>query len=372
MSIHNNDHNTDTELDSSETETDDMQPLRHRTRFVPLLVALVLIVLIIGGFFAVRSFGGGLFASSATPTPTVPAGANLFYIVANPGYGSISIDGHAVSHLPAPGQAPLQLSPGSHTISWNVSPFPVVHCFVDVPPQLTGSSSGCDDTQSATVKVGSNAGQQATIIALTASGNNLSSTQQASLVSAVQAYFHTFQTSDTIQTGESYASLQASHNIATATQPLTATMQVQVDTNPNSTQPCFNDSGTGTPSCSVSSVNCHEFCPLSSINSNLPTSANWQVGVPVKITWNYTTSSGHMVAQNEPDAADSTSYEDIVPLSITWNGSAWQFTNLTGSTTPSLYQFTSNPICTAAQDWIKEIRCSKTLTEQHSTDRKWR
>lgn len=343
------------EHESSEA-SDELPPPRRQPRPPVIIGVIVLIVVIIGGgFFAVRSFGGGLLTSSATPTPTLPPGANLFYITTNPAWGTVSIDGHPVTHLPALGQTPIQVAPGNHTITWNAPPFPVQRCFLDVPPQQTSGAGLCDTSTSANITTGADAGQQAFIIPFAATGGNLSNTARASLVQAVKTYLTTFQTSASVQPGDFYASVQTAHQLATATQPLLATPHFQLDTNPNSTRPCLNSHGPGTPACHVGSINCQAFCPVSLSDANgkaLPTT-NWQVEAPVLITWSYAKPGGQVIATNQPDTPESSGYEDLVSFSITWNSatSTWNVINQPDSA-PALFTLTTNPLCATAQNWI--------------------
>ncbi|MGB8343564.1 MAG: hypothetical protein WCD86_01705 [Ktedonobacteraceae bacterium] len=179
--------------------------------------------------------------------------------------------------------------------------------------------------------------------------------QRASLIQTVKAYLTTFQSSATVQPGEHYASAQAAHHLATATQSLQAAIHFQLDTNPNSTRSCLNSSnGPGTSACDVEGISCQALCPvlLSDENGNALPPTGWQVDVPVLITWSYATLSGQAVAENEPDTLDSVGYEDLVSLSITWNSGTWKVTNQPDSS-PSLFTLTTNPVCAAAQDWIK-------------------
>jgi len=348
----------DPEEDEPGEDDSEMPPSRRKPRPFVIIGVIVLIVVIVGGgFFAARTFGGGLLTSAATPTPTVVPGANLFYITTNPAWGTVSIDGHHVSHQPALGQAPLQISPGSHTITWNAPPFPVQRCFVNILSQAEGGPGACNTNESTTVVAGKNAGQQAFVISFSATSANLSISQRASLTQAVKAYLTTFQASATVQPGEVYASAQAAHHLVTATQPLKATPHFQLDTNPNSTRPCLNYYSPGTPACNVEGISCQAFCPASrsDANGNALPATNWQVEVPVLITWSYTTLSGQVVAENEPNTPESSGYEDLVALSITWNSatSTWKVTNQPDSAPPSPFVFTTNPVCAAAQNWIK-------------------
>jgi len=346
-------------------DSDEMPPSHHRPRpFVIISVIALIVVIVGGGFFAVRTVGGGLLTSAATPTPTVPPGANLFYVTTNPAWGTVSIDGHPITHLPALGQAPLQISPGGHTITWDAPPFPVQRCFLDVPPQQSGSAGACDTSESANVTTGANAGQQAFVIPFSADSSKLSSSQRALLIQAVKTYLTTFQSSTTVQPGEHYASTQTANHLATATQTLQASLHFQLDTNPNSTRPCLNFHSPGTPACSIEEVSCQAFCPvlLSSDNGSALPATNWQVAAPVLITWSYATPGGQVVADNAPDTPESSGYEDLASLSITWKSGAWNVINQP-DTSPSLFTLTTNPVCAAAQDWITANPSHQSLSE---------
>src|SRR6266571_1045960 len=95
------------------------------------MIALA-ILLILGTATPVRELIGTLFARH-TPTaiPTLFPGEDLFYIQAEPSWGHLMLDGHAVGHLPMIGiQAPLRLSRGKHTLIWRAEPFSVQQCIL--------------------------------------------------------------------------------------------------------------------------------------------------------------------------------------------------------------------------------------------------
>lgn len=83
-------HNIDNE---QEHESDFLPPHRRVPRPTLIIGVFALIVLIVlGGVIAVRSFSEGSIVSA--PTPTLAPGSNLFYIATSPSWGSISIDRH--------------------------------------------------------------------------------------------------------------------------------------------------------------------------------------------------------------------------------------------------------------------------------------
>jgi hypothetical protein len=337
---------SDSEYISPE-DSDEMPPPRRRPR-PPVIIGIIIliVVIIVGGYFAIRSFGKGASALIATPTPTLPPGTNLVSFVTNPAWGSIAIDGHSLTSIPRPGQLPLHLSTGVHEITWNAPPFPVQRCFLNVPPQSVSGSGTCNTTNS-TVST--------TIVAFTAASTSLPQSQQASLTGAVQTYARSLQASTLVQQGEHYASAQTAQGIAIAAQPLQATAHFQFDLNPNSTQSCFNQvGGTNTPSCSVNGVACQALCPMTASDPNLLAAhPSWSVYVPLRITWSYAALNGQIVAQNEPGGTGKNEYENLLPLYLTWNGSKWQMTDQAGVPVTNLPDFTTNPLCMAAQTtWI--------------------
>ncbi len=50
----------------------------------------------------------------------------------------------------------------------------------------------------------------------------------------------------------------------------------------------------------------------------------------VRTTWTYTTLNGQVLAQNQPDAPDSSGTEYLQLLFIHWNGSTWQVSTKAG------------------------------------------
>ena len=343
-------------------DADEMPPPRRRPRSLVIIGAIVLILLVVGGgFLAVHTFRSGVLTLIATPTPTLPPGTNRLSLVTNPTWGTVSVDGHSVVHLSNLSHAPLSLSTGVHEITWNAPPFPEQYCFIDVPPQSVSGSGTCNTTNSS--------GSAATLVSFTSTSADLSQSQQTLLINTVQAYARSLQASTLVQPEEFYASAQAAQGIATATQLLQATAHFQFDLNPNSTQSCFNEAvgSNGTLlGYSVDEVSCQTLCPIAISDPNLLSAhPNWSVYVPLRIIWSYATVNGQIVAQNEPGGAGKQEHENLLPLYITWDGSTWHVTDQSGLPPPSLPDYTTNPLCMAAQAaWIDNPSNPPTL---HST-----
>ncbi len=360
------DHKLDSNDEFEETEREDdfeLPPERRKPKVLPVIGTIVLILLIIGGFFAVRSFGGSVAGTTPKPTATLFPGENLFYITINPNMGKVSIDGHTLSKLPNLGDTPIQLSEGTHNIVWNAPPFKTQQCFATVPPLQNAGTNACGTTDVATVSKGKDSGLQAAVIEFVANSNMLSASQKSALITAAQAKIAPLTASTTVEPGEQYVNLQAPHLIATATQPLKATMHFRLDTNPNTSAPCIASpllgSGPGGgPACNVDGINCVNICSLPSTfnapssNYNTPPAPKtWDIYMVLRATWDYTTMSGQPVATNQPDMPNSSGSEYLFPLFASWTGSQWQV-SLTPSSNDEYAFFTVAPACVPAQAYI--------------------
>lgn len=279
---------------------------------------------------------------------------NLFYITTDPSWGTVAVDGHTLTHLPALGDQPLTLAPGGHTIVWNAPPLAPQKCLLYVP-QLQAAAGNCSATDQMPVRTGKNAGLQATVVEFTLHSLMLSSAQFTALSLTIQAYFNTFQATDTVQPGEQYASASDPNNVATATQPLKATLNVRLDNNPNSKLPCYGAYLGGAGPCSTANgQSCYTFCnppvvpDLSQLPKNFRYPPTWDVYVVTNVTWDYTTLSSQSIAANQPDTAASTGIEYITALYLSWSDSHWQVSGRPTRNDTSLFSG-STPPCSALQ-----------------------
>ncbi len=322
---------SDSENELADTEQEDeleLPPERSKRR--PLFVAgtILLILLIIGGFFAVRTVGKGLTGAVPTTMPTLLPGENLFYITISPSWGKVSLDGHEISSLPVIGNTPLTLSVGSHEVVWNDPPFTPQKCFVAVPIQPNAGANACSSNDSSTVQKGKDAGLTATIISFTAASSMLPAAQHTALVQSIQATLHALQSTSTVQPGEKFVNLQAPKFIATATQPLQATLKFQLDANPNTNSPCDPTLYNGISDCNLNGVNCANLCDGSDVYyaPDFATKPQlvWDIYGIFRASWDYATMSGQTVATNQPDIAANSGLKFLFPLYVTWSGSHWQ------------------------------------------------
>jgi hypothetical protein len=325
---HGNERDHASELGEKDRE-DEFEFPPDRPRHRPLFIAgtILLALLIIGGFFAARTFDRSLTGAAPTPTSTLLPGENLFYITISPSWGTVSLDGHTISSLPTIGNTPLSLSVGSHTVVWNDPPFSQQKCFVTVPLQQNAGANACSSNDSAPVQKGKDAGLTATIISFIVASSMLPAAQHTALVQSVQATLNALQSTSTVQPGEKIVNLQAHNFIATATQPLKATLKFQLETNPNTSAPCDPTLYSGISNCNINGINCVNLCDSSDVYytqaGSSPPQKVWDIFGILRATWDYTTMSGQTVATNQPDIASNSGLEFLFPLYVTWSGSQW-------------------------------------------------
>lgn len=161
-------------------------PQRSKRRIIFVLsLWILLLVVIVGIVTPVRDIVlTHLFPAAGTPTATIPAGDDLFYIQDFP-RGTISIDGHLIAHLPDMNKqphpdAPLRLARGKHQIVWESVPFKPVVCALSVPSQI--DNEPCNNN----TVIQNSAGQNIHLITFTATYSDLPSTQQTALQQHIQ------------------------------------------------------------------------------------------------------------------------------------------------------------------------------------------
>jgi hypothetical protein len=164
----------------------------------------------------------------------------------------------------------------------------------------------------------------------------LPSAQHTTLESAIQAFLHSLQSSDTVQPGEQFLNLTVPHAIATATQPLKATLHFHLDTNLYSTIPCVSTAIPG-QSCETQGSGCYSLCDAAGFfnGSVTPPGKIWDIYRIVQMSWDYATLSGRTIATDQPYTHDSANPEYLMPFFVTWNGSKWLVSDQIALTGPS-------------------------------------
>ena len=325
-----------TDLDHLPTHANTLKRhLAPRLRRWSLALAAVLVVLV-GGMILASTVtgGGGLVNSLLQPSPPVAPSNLLVYLQGNPSWGQFTVDGKPVVALPlAEHTKPLVLAPGPHAITWKVAPFRPQSCVVTVADDLTVSSP-C--LLSGTIATGYGPNSSVLILSFFASLDDLPADQRADLIAQVQTVEDSYQISETVLPGELYAvseqQIEANPSLcvpvtefglcyARASQQLLATLRLQLDTSTSPDDPC-KVSGP----CVSNSHDCRSFCanPLLSYPGQFVAPQGWDVAVVVQMLWSYTTRSGRMIAQDQPDAAlrGMQAYQTVL-LHLDWKKQVW-------------------------------------------------
>ncbi|MHB8599420.1 MAG: hypothetical protein ACYDER_21740 [Ktedonobacteraceae bacterium] len=337
-------------------------PVRPRQRFRPVIVisvSILIALIIASGVFTSHQLtrAGGLLGP--TPTATLTPGSNQFYFSVSPSWGTITIDGHRLSPVPAPGMGkpPLMLSPGTHQVVWQIAPFPTVQCQISLPFRF--SSQNCVNSNiPLTFPAVEGHPVSAYLLNFDVSLASLSSSQFDALYKVVQTTLNQLQGVTTMQAGEHFANSHfTSYDISTdtTTTPLQATLSfLQVDA--GSAQGSFGSCTAGglidqPDTCSNQGQNCLLFCPVTEAGTS--SVKRWDVFAEINMAWTYAPLNDPqqpvLLGQDDPAAGDNTF---LVALSVQWNGSNWQVTFYHDNHVDS--SPLANPACDAAQFVIGE------------------
>lgn len=267
-----------------------------------------------------------LFGPTSTPTTAVSE-ISAFYIDASPSWGTLSIDGKKVAHLPIEKRdQPMRLAPGRHSFLWQAAPFPAQSCALTLPTPL-GISGSCltDETLQAP------GGEPAMKIFFQNSLLTLPRQQQQALTTSIQQSLNTLSTSDIVQPGEHFLAIPpnsstASSPIQIARQPLLGTLHFTLEsrndapcTGISELHDCTTDGQSCYALCTPFGLACVIFCPPANAG------ASWYALAVVRLSWTYTTMDGQVVAANQNDAlGGAASLAHPVVLRINWNGRQWQ------------------------------------------------
>lgn len=324
-----------------------------------IIVTAGLLVVLVALVLSIAPTREALYGLVAGPTPTatdpISAGEDSLYITINPTWGAVALDNHTLGKLPLEGvDQPLWLSRGRHTIRWRFAPIIDYTCHLTVPsapgdncPTRTGIQPG---------KKGS-----ASVVTLQLALPMLAPAYRHSLIVAIQAAFDEQQSSDTVRSGEVYRSDDAAlgYPVVVAKQPLKATLRFVSDADYHDVDCPAITSDPG-EECMMNG-DCRELC-TSPWQDSLPAPADaYNAYIVAHPTWRYSSFDGRVLADNAPDfdvqrAAQSTGaawYEPIdelpVPITISWEGSAWKVSASVGVRSP----FSSLPDITCVSAWAE-------------------
>ncbi|HEX4204548.1 MAG TPA: hypothetical protein VHZ51_10215 [Ktedonobacteraceae bacterium] len=284
----------------------------HRHRRASLLLSIGLVALtvliILGSLRPFQSLQGGK-GPGPVPTPTLLSGSDLFYFSPLPSWGTVSLDGQPLPHVPAPivsNEPPVRLPHGRHVLTWQAAPFEPQRCVLLVPPQQ-GSGQTCHITQAPLTSFA----DHAALITIPATLAQLPTGARNSLVQDTQSLLDTQRSQETVQPGERYALGTDPAQVRTATIPLQATMRFHLDTDPHAPANCSSVSlGQG---CTIAGQDCHLFC--TPIWPETP-GAIWHIAAIFHTDWQYTTPDGQRIANTAQHTGSPV--EQFITLQVTW------------------------------------------------------
>lgn len=331
--------------------------LTKRQRRVGTMLTVVVYVLTLG--LLVGSLSGindrvwhRLFPSQASSPRVVP-----FYLVANPSWGHFAINGKQLAHLPVVGRdRPLALPPGTYTIGWQAAPFQPQSCTLRLTlTQAPSASSSC--TLRSTFSTGKAA--RIPVVGFFASLNDLLPAQRANVLQQTRTVLAEQTEQATVQPGEWYAhsfqepgvspvlcgsAMVGALCAAQATQPLQATLHLQVDIGNLLIGQCSRSSCPG-------QQDCRFFCA----NPNMsPGAQGWNVQALAHEYWTYTSLTTQIRKRTQPLSLTSvTPTFQFISLYLTWDRHRWQVMLLDA---PGMVDTPErNPICLQAQQDLKRV-----------------
>jgi hypothetical protein len=300
--------------------------LRQRRRQLVATVAIVglLLCVLLSSYSPTRN---QLIQAIVPPHPVrnVPSepSSNFFYFDANPAWGQLFIDGKLVAHPPRnTDETPLELAQGHHMLRWQAQPFVTQLCGVSVPYNIITDTCHLNQFTHSTRGVG------AWLFSFSTSLAQLPQHSFASLVTAVQSTLDAQAPMETVLSGERYGTNAVHTPLHLAKEPLKATLHYQLDVENNLDGVCSTVLEAST-ACTFNGQACYLFCtiPVSLMSSSAEKA--WYVFVAAQATWEYTTISGRIVAQHQPELiGTATLYDHLLPLRILWNGTRWDVTLL--------------------------------------------
>src|SRR5260221_1296883 len=318
---------------------------RRRGRLAGIVSAgLLALAVVLGSVPSVRERVVGLIP---TATPTLAPGADLFYLLPNPPGVGVSLDGHALPHLPFPGDAhPLRVAPSHHVFAWRsrIFPFKAANCMISVP---LSASDTCPflPSQQLPPTVRSLAGR---IITMQVSLSSLSILDQYLLTMAIRGTLDNIRLTGVVQPSERYdyyATGAPAGRAVVATQPLHVTLGYHSILTSGYPDPCL--VGQLFIPCRAPAEDCSQLCTLPGAPQTASTApAAWIAGGAASSTWNYATLGGQVVAGGEAVVVH------VAALGITGDGATGHVPPPLGLT-PGL-PATDEPGCKPARYWLEQ------------------
>lgn len=327
-------------------------------------VVSVLLLVLLGSYAPVRTRIAQTIIPPAS-SQSVKSGqdSELFYFDANPTWGHFFIDNKQVKQVPrivSTGDTPLRLTRGRHVLRWVATPFVPQQCTVSVPFNTMTDTCHFDSFTQYSKGIG------AWLFRFPVSLAQLPRSAFADLVTTVQSELDMHAPTETVLPGEMYAVNTTGESMRRATHPLRATLRYQLDVENNLDGVCSTLFEENT-ACTFNGQECYLFCTVPTFaRAFRTTAASWDVFAAVQASWEYSTSDGAVLAQNQPELLGTTVvYDHLLPLHITWDGTNWHVALLSAQALPYAQQ-QLDVACNTALNTVKSVLVPSSSEQAHS------
>ncbi|GAC1450437.1 MAG: hypothetical protein PVSMB4_09320 [Ktedonobacterales bacterium] len=328
---------------------------KRATRLLTAVSALLLASLVLLGSFPSIRDSVAQLAESFLPEAvgTLGPGGDLFYFVPDVPWGTVLVDGQALTRVPTLDTGhPLRLALGRHHLEWRAAPFESVRCDLSVPHSTRDTCPVADrlflPSCCSVVRqrlVGS-------LIEMHQSLATLPAAQHTALVAALQHALDASQSSAIMAPGEHYYFAlpgQIGQSVTT-TQELTATLSFGLITDETRPEPCDVYNPKVQPCHFVGQI-CQVLCTVlpqdvarDAAGGGEPT---WFAAALVRPYWAYTSPAGTVIAQDVPEFGLGLG---LIVLRIRWDGLTWHATAVMGHNTG--VAISDDTLCAPARSWL--------------------
>jgi hypothetical protein len=247
-----------------------------------------------------------LLMSTATPQPTFVPGANIVYFSNGAPWGVLTIDGR---RMPSPDVlgAMVEVSAGTHTLTYQARYFPSVHCTFSAPARPSDTCPKDQSQEASQFILDQGLGR---VLDLGSTGATLQQDQLTALISLANAQLAGQAKTAPIQPGDRY--LDANGQIVTASAPLRFTLTLSLDQSETSSLP---------------TSACFQFCPHSSFTTGGQLSnQQWPMRVSILAAWAITDANGAALTPSDYLARQQIQLPILDDMGVQLTPDGWKVT----------------------------------------------
>lgn len=288
------------------------RPRRQPSRALTLAATVAVVLAVLVGLFArvatnpAAAVATLLLMPTATPKPTFVPGANVVYFSNGAPWGVLTIDGR---RMPSPDLlgAAVEVSAGTHTLTYQARYFPSVRCTFSVPARHSDTCPK-DHSQEASQFLLDQG--LARVLDLGSTGATLQHDQLNTLISLANAQLAGQARTATIQPGDRY--LDAHGQIVTASAPLRFTLSLSLDQSETSGLP---------------TVLCFQFCPDPTFTTGGQLyNQQWPMRVSILAAWAITDANGAALTTADYQAGQQFQTPIVDDMGVQLTPDGWKVT----------------------------------------------